>query len=117
MVQSLTCSTHNSFNSGHKSTSYGGTGFIVSGDSKATFNPISERISTLTTEFNKRKFVFISVYASINECTKKDPNNTKTFYQNLSDIINKIGKNDTLVISGDFNAKNQDRKMRQKQHQ
>ena len=95
----------NMFNSGHKSTSYGGTGFIASGDSKATFNPISERISTLTTTFNKRKFVFISVYAPTNECTKKDPNNTKTFYQNLSDIINKTGKNDTLIIGGDFNAK------------
>ena len=51
------------FNSGHQSNSYGGTGFIVTENSKVTFKPISERISLLTVMYGKTKYVFISVYA------------------------------------------------------
>ena len=93
------------FNSGHKSSSYGGTGFVVDENSKVTFKPVSERISVLTAKLNNIKHVFISVYAPTNETTIKDSNDTRTFYENLSDIINTIGKNDNLVIGGDFNAK------------
>ena len=42
------------YNSGHQSTSYSGTGFLVTAKAKVTFKPISERISILTTTMRKK---------------------------------------------------------------
>ena len=57
----------------------------------------------------KRKYCFISVYAPTNESTVKDPEKTRTFYEQLSDIISNINRNVLIIIGGHFNAK---RKMR-----
>ena len=69
----------NGTNSGHQSTSYGGTGFLVTAKAEVTFKPISERISILTTTMKKRKYCFISVYAPTNESIVKDPEKRKLF--------------------------------------
>ena len=51
----------------------------------------------------KKKYCFISVYAPKNESTVKDPEKkTRTFYENLTDIVNKIT---SILIGGDFNAR------------
>ena len=67
------------YNSGHQSTSYGITGFLVTTKAEVTFKPISERISILTTTMKKRKYCFISVYAPTNESIVKDPEKRKLF--------------------------------------
>ena len=76
------------FNSDHKSSSYGGTGFVVDENSKVTFKPVSERISVLTAKLNNIKHVFISVYAPTNETTIKDQTilelSTKTYLISLT---------------------------------
>ena len=64
------------YNSGHQSTSFGGTGFLVTIKAEVTFKPISERISILTITMKKRTYCFISVYAPTNESTVKDPEKT-----------------------------------------
>ena len=46
------------YNSGHQSTSYGGTGFLVTTKAEVTFKRISKRISILTTTMKKRKYCF-----------------------------------------------------------
>ena len=103
------------YNSGHPNRSYGGTAFLLAKEtvtrSKVSFQPISERISTLKMIANKKKYCFISVYAPTNDSTVKDPDKTRTFYEKLSDIIAKIDRNTCIVIGGDFNAKT---KMRNK---
>ena len=111
------------YNSGHQSTSYGGTGFLVTTKAEVTFKPIPERISILTTTIKKKKYCFISVYtpknestvyaptnestvyASTNESTVKDPEKTRTFHEQLSDIISNINRNVLIIIRGDFNTK------------
>ena len=67
------------YNSGHQSTSFGGTGFLVTIKAEITFKPIPEKISTLTTTMKKRKYCFISVYAPTNESTVKDPEKNANF--------------------------------------
>ena len=59
----------------------------------------------LTTAMQKRKCCFISVYAPTNESTVKDPEETRTFYEQLSDIISNINRNVSIIIAGDSNAK------------
>ena len=82
------------YNSGHPNRSYGGTAFLLAKEtvtrSKVSFQPISERISTLKMIANKKKYCFISVYAPTNDSTVKDPDKTRTFYEKLSDIIEKL---------------------------
>ena len=48
------------YNSGHQSTSYGGTGFLVTTKAEVIFKPISKRISILTTTMKERKYCFTS---------------------------------------------------------
>ena len=65
----------------------------------------------------KRKYCFISVYAPTNESTVKDPEKTRTFYEQLSDIISNINRNVLIIIGGDSNAKtkqNKTKKTKQK---
>ena len=81
------------YNSGHRSTSYDITGFLVATKAEVTFKPISERISILTTTMKKRKYCFISVYTPTNESTVKDLQITRTFNEQLSDIISNINRN------------------------
>ena len=49
------------YSSDHQSTSYGGTGFLVTTKAEVSFKPMSERISILTTTMQKRECCFISV--------------------------------------------------------
>ena len=93
------------FNSGHQSVSHGGTGFLVTTKAEMTFKPISERISILTTIMKKRNYCFISVYDPTNEFTVKDSEKTRTFYEQLSNIISNINRNVLIIIGGDFSAK------------
>ena len=93
------------YNSGHQSTSYGRTAFLVTTKAEITFKPISERISILTTTIKKRKYCFISVYAPTNESTVKDSEKARTFYEELPDITSNINTNVLIIIGGDFNAK------------
>ena len=65
------------YSSGHQSTSYDGTGFLVTTKAEVSFKPISERISILTTAMQKRKCYFISVCAPTNESTVKDSEEAK----------------------------------------
>ena len=107
-VHKITSSNGNElflYNSGHQSASYGGTGFLVTAKAEVIFKPISERISILTITMKKRKYCLISVYAPTNESTVKDPEKTRTFYEQLSDIISSINRNVLIIIGGDFNAK------------
>ena len=53
----------------------------------------------------KRSCCFISAYTPTNESTVKDPEKTRTFYEQLSDIISNINRNVLIIIGGDFNAK------------
>ena len=53
----------------------------------------------------KRKYYFISVYAPTNESTVKDPEKTRTFYEQLSDIVSNINRNVLIIIGGDFSTK------------
>ena len=64
------------YNSGHQSTSHGGTGFLVTTKAEIIFKPISQRNSILTTTMKRRKYCFMSVYAPTNESTVKDPEKT-----------------------------------------
>ena len=93
------------YNSSHQSTSHGVTGFLVTTKAEITFKSISERISILKTTMNKKKCCFVSVYAPTNESTVKDPEKTRTFYEQLSDIISNINRNVLIIIGDDFNAK------------
>ena len=86
-------------------TSHGGTGFLLTTKAEITFKPISKRISILKTTMKKRKYRFISVYTQTNEFTVKDPEKTRSFYEQLSDIIANINRNVLIVIGGDSNAK------------
>ena len=93
------------YNSGHQSTSHGGAGSPVTSKTEITFKPISEGISILTTTMKKMKYCFISVYAPTSESTVKDSEKTRTFYEQLSDIISNINRNVLIIIGGHFNAK------------
>ena len=53
------------------------------------FKPISERICKITIEMNDIKCNIISAYAPTSERTKKHPEETRKFYELLSDVINK----------------------------
>ena len=93
------------YSSGHQSTSYDGTGFLVTTKAEVSFKPISERMSILTTTMQKRKCYFISVCAPTNESTVKDSEEARTFYEQLSDIISNINRNVLIIIGGVSNAK------------
>ena len=80
------------YNSGHLSTSYGGSGSLV-----------TTKASILTTTMKKRKYCLISPYASTNKSTVKDPEKMRTLYEQLSDIISSININVLIIIRGDFN--------------
>ena len=86
-------------------TSHDGTGFLLTTKAEITFKPISKKISILKTTMKKRKYRFISVYTQTNESTVKDPEKTRSFYEQLSDIIGNINRNVLIVIGGDSNAK------------
>ena len=102
------------YNSGHQSTSYSRTGFLVTTKAEIAFKTISERISILATTMKKKKYCFISVYVPTNESIVKYPEKTSTFYEQLSDIISNINRNVLIIIEGDFNAKS---KIRHRDHQ
>ena len=92
--------------SGNKEKSRNGVGIIVNTNTKVSFKPISDRICMLTTNFNdKNQVTIISVYAPTLESTRKSPEETINFYNDLNTVINLVKSRDTLLICGDFNAK------------
>ena len=66
-----------------------GAGIIVRKNNIIDFKPISERICKITIEMNDIKCNIISAYAPTSERTKKHPEETRKFYELLSDVINK----------------------------
>ena len=85
--------------SGNKEKSRNGVGIIVNTNTKVSFKPISDRICMLTTNFNdKNQVTIISVYAP----TRKSPEETINFYNDLNTVINLVKSRDTLLVCGDF---------------
>ena len=54
---------------------------------------------------NDIKCNIISTYAPTSERTKKHPEETRKFYELLSDAINKTKTKETIIMGGDFNPK------------
>ena len=104
-ITSSNCTKLFLYGSGHQSTWYRGTGFLVTTIAEITFTQITEKTSIWTTTLKKRKFCFISVCTQTNKSTVKDPEKTQTFYEQLSDIINNINRNVLIITGGDFNVK------------
>ena len=74
--------------SGHKNKSINGVGIIVETKSKVNFRPISDRICMLTNKAgNNTQTSLISAYAPTLEKTKKSPDDTISFYNELSSVI------------------------------
>ena len=95
------------YNSGHASLSTQGVAILVRSDCiSIKFNPISCRVCHAVVKLNNKKQVnVISAYSPTNENTKKCPEQTEKFYDELTSVINKINKRDDLVIGADFNAR------------
>ena len=92
--------------SGNKEKSRNGVGIIVNTSTKVSFKPISHRICMLITKFNeKNQVTIVSVYAPTLESTRKSPEETINFYNDLNTVINLVKSRNTLLICGDFKAK------------
>lgn len=81
-----------------------GTAFIVSkqyNNNILSFNPISQRISTLRLKGRFHNITFINIYAptEVSEETTKDD-----FYGKLDSVFNGVPKNDIKIVLGDMNA-------------
>ena len=89
-----------------KKTRYG-VGIVVSRKASAEFLPINERLCKLhlKTETNDVDVVIICAYSPTEEMSKKHPDDTEKFYDDLESLIKSVGKRHFLVIGGDFNAK------------
>ena len=91
--------------SGHSSKSNHGVGILVAPETQCEFFPISERIIMLKIKNEKIHINLISSYGPTSEQTRRKPEGTVKFYNNLSSIINKTKLKEVLIIGGDFNAK------------
>ena len=108
-IQTLTSTTGEKcylYYSGHKNKSINGVGIVVETKSKVNFRPISDRICMLTNKAgNNTQTSLISAYAPTLEKTKKSPEDTISFYNELSSVIKLTNSRDMIIIGGDFNAK------------
>ena len=92
--------------SGHKTMSRYGVGFVVEDNRTVTFDPISERICKLVTKINENDTLeIICAYAPTLEQSETKPEVREAFYAELDSVIQKSRSRNSLVISGDFNAK------------
>ena len=98
--------------SGHKNKSINGVGIVVDTKNKVNFIPISDRICMLTNkDGNNTQTSLISAYALTLEITKKSPEDTISFYNELSSVIKLTNSRDMIIIGGDFNAKTKNQKI------
>ena len=93
------------YNSGNEK-SLKGVAILVKENTNVKFEPISERLCYMKLKLdNNTKIHLISVYAPTLEETVKRPKETEKLYDQISSVINKINKRDTLIVGGDFNAR------------
>lgn len=95
--------------SGHQTKSINGVGISVKKThtyTQVNFGPISDRICKITIKLTNscNKLIIISLYPPKLECSEKDPD-TAEFYTKLESVIKRIKSGDTIVITGNFNAK------------
>ena len=93
------------YNSGHKSKSMKGVGFLVQENMKINFQAVCERICLAEIKIDNLKVFAISAYAPTEDETSKHPEETELFYNKLTTVVNKLSKRYTLIIGGDFNAR------------
>jgi exonuclease III len=74
-------------------------------DSGSEWEPISERIVKIRLRCSPIYITVIAVYSPINPTTKEMANESDKFYSYLQDTINKVLRNDMLIIMGDLNAR------------
>lgn len=81
-----------------------GVGFIIMGKLKESimeFNPISERMAYLRIETKPFNLSILNIYAPTEVSSVEEK---ETFYDLLEEEIEKMPKEDTRLIMGDFNA-------------
>jgi len=66
------------------------------------YNPISNRILTVRLAGKPWNLTLIQVYAPTNQATDQEKDN---FYTCLQGVYSQVPKQDTVLLSGDFNAK------------
>ena len=96
---------HLLFTSGNQIQKRNGTGFLVHKklkDHVIDFNPISDRIAVLKLKTKVSKIIIIQTYFPT---TQHPDEEVEEIYNTIQDIIDRTPTRDTLIISGDFNAK------------
>ena len=92
------------YNSGHNTKSEKGVGIVVEENTKLEFKAVSERICLAKIKANNKSIVVISAYSPTLDQTKKNPENTEKFYNDLTMTV-QSSKSNMILIGGDFNAR------------
>ena len=94
------------YNSGNENKSAAGVAILIKPtNNQITFRPISDRICAIKTKTGNVTTHLISAYAPTMETTKRQPEETRSFYNTLTSVISKTKRRDCIIIGGDFNAK------------
>ena len=101
----VTDKEHLLFTSGNLKQKRNGTGFLVHKslkDNVIAFIPMSDRLSVLKIRTKTSKIIIIQVYFPT---TQYPDDEVEELYNKIQNIIDQTPIRDTLIISGDFNAK------------
>jgi len=91
--------------SGRENEHEGGVAIVLKRkalDALMEWTPVSDRIITARLYSKFRKITIVQVYAPHNE---REEGEKDQFYEDLQETIDKINKNDIVIIMGDLNAK------------
>ncbi|CAF1405839.1 unnamed protein product [Didymodactylos carnosus] len=74
-------------------------------DSGSEWEAISERILKIRLKCSPIHMTVISIYAPVNPSNNLMADACDKFYEDLQETVNKISKEDMVVIMGDYNAR------------
>ena len=93
------------YTSGNGTRRSNGVGFLVNktiADTVEHFNPISDRLATITIKSKLNRIVIIQVYFPTSSYDDSDVDN---LYEEIEKILDKIPQRDYVFLNGDFNAR------------
>ena len=88
-----------------KLRNYAGVGILVDKNFTGYFTKISDRLCYIKFQNKNRSFYIISCYAPTLKNSENNPKIRQDFYDDLDNLIQKMGNKKHIYIGGDFNAK------------
>ena len=98
-------SGHWFYTSGNNSTRSNGVAFLVNksiADTVQNFQPISDRLATISIQSKLNKVIIIQVYFPT---TSYDDSEVDSLYEEIARLLDKIPQRDYVFLNGDFNAR------------